>query len=95
LLNIQLRKLFTCSYLYSLAAESKSVAQKIDISRTELIRQALRHELDEIKVDLERAAIAEVLTAMSENANYIQESEALYDGIDENLPEEPENWWKG
>jgi len=79
----------------SLAAESKSVAQKIGISRTELIRQALRHELDEIKVELERTAIAETLTAMSENTNYIQESEALYGGIDEELPEESEGWWKG
>ncbi len=30
-----------------LAEESKSIAEKIGISRTELIRQALRHELDE------------------------------------------------
>ncbi len=39
-----------------LAQESKSIADKIGISRTELIRQALRHELDKIEAQLEQLA---------------------------------------
>jgi len=79
----------------SLAEESKAIAERIGISRTELIRQALRHELDQIKVDLDRALIAKALKAMAENTGYIQESNAFYDSIGDELPEEPENWWKG
>jgi len=78
-----------------LAQESKSVAEKIGISRTELIRQALRHELDEIEARLERAAMAEALKTMRDDSAYIQESEAVYEGLEEALPEEPENWWQG
>ncbi|HEB56436.1 MAG TPA: ribbon-helix-helix protein, CopG family [Gammaproteobacteria bacterium] len=78
-----------------LAQESKSVAEKIGISRTELIRQALRHELDEIEARLERAAMAEALQTMRNDSAYIQESEAVYGGLSESLPDEPENWWQG
>ncbi len=78
-----------------LAQQSKSVADKIGISRTELIRQALRHELDDIEASLERAAIAEALKTMRDDSIYIQESEAVYKGLESVLPEEPENWWQG
>lgn len=78
-----------------LAQESKSIADKIGISRTELIRQALRHELDEIEARLERAAMAEALQTMRDDSAYIQESEAVDEELKEALPEEPENWWQG
>lgn len=78
-----------------LAQESKAIADKIGITRTELIRQALRHELDEIEARLERAAMAEALTAMRNDSACIQESEALYERLSEPLPEEADNWWQG
>ncbi len=78
-----------------LARESKLVADKIGISRTELIRQALRHELDEIEARLERAAMAEALQTMRDDPVYIRECEAVYEGLDEALPDEAENWWQG
>jgi len=78
-----------------LAQESKSIADKIGISRTELIRQALRHELDEIEARLERAAMAEALQTMRDDSAYIQESEAICEGFEEALPDEPKNWWQG
>ncbi len=78
-----------------LAQERKSVADKIGISRTELIRQALRHELDEIEARLERADMADALQTMRDDSAYIQESEAVYEGMSESLPDEPENWWRG
>ncbi|GMR09000.1 MAG: hypothetical protein BMS9Abin26_2012 [Gammaproteobacteria bacterium] len=78
-----------------LARESKTIADKIGITRTELIRQALRHELDEIEARLERAAMAEALTAMRDDPACISESEALYEGLSEALPEEADNWWQG
>ncbi len=78
-----------------LAQESKSVADKIGISRTELIRQALRHELDEIEARLERAAMARALQTMRDDSAYIQESEAVYESLTESLPNEAKNWWQG
>lgn len=78
-----------------LAQESKAIAETIGISRTELIRQALRHEVNEIKARLERAAMAEALKTMSTDRHYIQESESVYKGLEEKMPEDPENWWQG
>jgi len=78
-----------------LAQESKSIAETIGISRTELIRQALRHEVSAIKAQLERAAMAEALRTMSTDMHYIQESESVYKGLEEKMPEDPENWWQG
>ena len=78
-----------------LAQESKTIAETIGISRTELIRQALRHEVNAIKAQLERAAMAEALRTMSTDMHYIQESESVYQGLEEKMPEEPENWWQG
>jgi len=78
-----------------LAQESKAIAETIGISRTELIRQALRHEVDKIKAQLERVEMAEALRAMSTDTHYIQESESVYKGLEEKMPEEPENWWQG
>ncbi len=78
----------------NLAQESKIISEKIGITRTELIRQALRHEIDRIEADIERAAMAQALIAMREDAAYIQESEALSEGLSEMLPTEPDNWWQ-
>lgn len=78
----------------NLAQESKTVSEKMGITRTELIRQALRHEIDRIEADIERASMAEALKTMSDDAFYIQESEALSDGLSELLPQEPDNWWQ-
>lgn len=78
-----------------LARESKLIADKIGLTRTELIRQALRHELDTIEARLERAAMAEALKSMRDDLDYIQESEALYEGLAEPLPGESDNWWQG
>lgn len=78
-----------------LAQESKIIAEKIGITRTELIRQALRHELDTIEAWLERTAMAEALKVMRNDSAYIQKSETLCEGLTKTLPEEPENWWQG
>ncbi len=78
-----------------LAQESKAIAETIGISRTELIRQALRHEVNKIKAQLERTEMAEALRTMSTDMHYIQESESVYKGLEEKMPEEHENWWQG
>ena len=78
-----------------LARESKSIAESIGISRTELIRRALRHELDDVKSQLEREAMAHALEVMRDDPAYNRESEELDVGLDEVLPGEADGWWKG
>jgi metal-responsive CopG/Arc/MetJ family transcriptional regulator len=78
-----------------LARESKSIAESIGISRTELIRRALRHELDEVKSQLEREAMAHAFEVMRDDPAYNRESEELDVGLDEILPGEADGWWKG
>ena len=77
-----------------LAQESKMVAEQIGITRTELIRQALRHELDQIKARMERLAMAEAIQAMKQDPEYLRESEELDAGLTEALPNEKDAWWQ-
>jgi predicted transcriptional regulator len=78
-----------------LAEESKRLAEQIGITRTELIRQALQHELDRIKRQMEREAMAASFRAMRQNDEYLKEAETLDDEFSEFLPDESETWWKG
>ncbi len=78
-----------------LAEESKILAEQLGITRTEFIRQALRHEVREIKAKIERQAMAEALEAMREDPDYLQESEQLETGLAHPFPNEPDHWWQG
>ena len=78
-----------------LARESKQVAERLGISRTELIRQALRHELAAIEARLERQAMATAFAAMRDDPHYMELAERLDEGLSESLVAEPEGWWQG
>lgn len=79
-----------------LALESKQVAEKIGVSRTELIRQALRHELDNIEARFEREAMAAALVNMRSDTAYQQISEAIDEGLTDKVAEEDDGaWWQG
>ena len=78
-----------------LARKSTQAAEKMGISRTELIRVALEHELAAISKRLERADMAKAIEAMREDPDYVQESDILDQGLMESMPHEPENWWQG
>jgi metal-responsive CopG/Arc/MetJ family transcriptional regulator len=75
-----------------LAERSRRVARKLGITRSELIRQALIHEIDQVQAGLERRAMAQSLQALAETADEI---EALDRAFDETLPEDKEGWWNG
>ena len=78
-----------------LAEESKALAEQLGITRTELIRQALRHELDQIKASMERNAMANALRKMREDPDYVEESDTLEKGLNAALPEDLDHWWQG
>ncbi len=75
--------------------ESKELAEKIGISRSELIRQALQHELEHIKAGLQRAEMAKALEAMRSDEAYLADSEALTQGLGIKLTDEEDAWWQG
>ena len=78
-----------------LALESKQVAEKIGVSRTELIRQALRHELDSIEARFEREAMAAALVNMQADTSYQQMSGAIDEGLIDKVAEEADDaWWQ-
>jgi metal-responsive CopG/Arc/MetJ family transcriptional regulator len=78
-----------------LAQQSAKAAARIGISRTELIRIALEHELAAINKRLEREEMAKAFEAMREDSDYERESAILDQGLMDGLPNEPENWWQG
>ena len=78
-----------------LARKSTEAAEKMGISRAELIRVALEHELADIGKRLERADMVKAVEAMRENPDYERESASLDQGLMEDLPNEPVNWWQG
>lgn len=78
-----------------LAKESTQVAERIGVSRTELIRQALRHELDDIEARFEREAMAAALATMRSDETYRQDARAIEEGLTEGVAEETDDWWRG
>ena len=78
-----------------LARQSKEIAEKIGISRTELIRVALEHELANISKQMERNSMAKALEAMREDPTYRKETSELDQGLAEELPDDTDRWWQG
>jgi len=78
-----------------LAEASRRLARKLGISRSELIRRSLAHEIESVEAELERTAMAEGLRALGRNATAIEELETLDNGLVETLPEDKDAWWNG
>ncbi len=72
----------------ALARASTEMAQSLGMTPSELIRQALIHELEHLEASQERQAIAESLRAMAKDERYLDETLA------EPLDDEG-NWWRG
>jgi metal-responsive CopG/Arc/MetJ family transcriptional regulator len=77
-----------------LARESKKIAHKLGISRTELIRRALEHEIANAEAILERDAMAGAFEAMRASNDYLAESNELDQSLETKLPDEVDHWWQ-
>jgi metal-responsive CopG/Arc/MetJ family transcriptional regulator len=78
-----------------LAEQSQVVAKKLGITRSELIRRALIHEIEEAEAGIERRSMAQCLVAMQADASEVDANEALDHAFDEPLPVEGDGWWRG
>lgn len=77
-----------------LASASQETARRLGISRSELIRLSLEHEIERIEADLEQREMAQSLTAMANSPMYLCDAATLDNALDEPLADEQDNWWK-
>lgn len=79
-----------------LAIASQEVAEKLGISRTEFIRQALIHELEDYHSRQEQEAMATCFVMMKKRSRYKKELDEIEEGFGASqLPEDEEGWWTG
>ncbi|WP_295384354.1 ribbon-helix-helix protein, CopG family [uncultured Thiodictyon sp.] len=76
-----------------LAQASLEIAHELGLSRTELIRQAVVHEIAQARGALERRAMAECLRAMGADPSARRLAEDLDAAMDAPLPPEEDGWW--
>lgn len=72
---------------------TSEVAKKLGVSRTEFIRQAVVHELNNFQIQLEQNDIIKSFAAMKKSKKYKEDTELLMDGLNSALPQEGEEWW--
>jgi metal-responsive CopG/Arc/MetJ family transcriptional regulator len=77
----------------ALAKESQDVAHKLGISRTQFIRQAIAHELENYAARLEQEAILKTISAMKKDKKYIEESKKITEEMNSDLPNDGDDWW--
>ena len=78
----------------NLAKASQEIAARLGISRTQFIRQAIAHELEDFQSQLEEEAIVKAFSAMKDNKKYLEETKKLTEGLNSDLPNDGEEWWK-
>ncbi len=71
-----------------LAKASQTAAQKMGMSRTEFIRQAIIHELAQFEAHLEEEEMAKSMLVMKHTKHYLNESDEIMDGFGDDLPKE-------
>ncbi|MCC8371854.1 MAG: ribbon-helix-helix domain-containing protein [Rickettsia endosymbiont of Pseudomimeciton antennatum] len=77
----------------TIARASNEAAKKLGISRTEFIRQAIIHELNNFQLQAEQVAIVKSFTAMKKSKEYIEEMVEITETLNSELPQEGKKWW--
>ncbi len=76
-----------------LSKASTKAARTLGVSRSHFIRQAILHELQNVREQFEQEAIAKSMIALRKSKAYLQESEELESLLNSPLPEDQEKWW--
>ena len=77
----------------AIAEASTKVAKEFGVSRTEFIRRAIIHELDNYKTKSEELGIIKSFNAMKQSTKYSKASKKLIDSLFTELPQEEDKWW--
>ena len=75
-----------------LAKASQEAARRLGISRTQFIRDAIAHELENLQAEMEIEAMVSSIKAMKNSKEYLEESESITEHLNAELPEE-KDWW--
>lgn len=78
----------------SITKESTKYAKKLGISRTEFIKQAIIHELEDVKKKQEQEKIISSFTVMKKSKAYTKEIIQTIEEFEDVLPNEKKQWWK-
>lgn len=76
-----------------LTKESTKFARKLGISRSEFIRRAIIHELEEVKKYETQKEIIDSFTAMKKNSVYQKHILQITEEFEDYLPNEESKWW--
>ena len=76
----------------SIKNESMKVAKYLGLSRTEFIKRAIVHELDNFKKQTEEQKLVKAFNAMKNSKTYLAETIEIMDEFSFNETEEKE-WW--
>lgn len=77
----------------ALAQASQEVACKLGVSRTQFIRQAITHELENFQSRHEQNEIIKSIIAMKSDKDYLEEMDEINKGLNSDLPRERKGWW--
>lgn len=77
----------------NLANKSQEVAKKLGISRTQFIRQAVAHELENLEAKFEQEAIIKSFIAMKNEKSYLEQAEEISQELNVDLPSDKDEWW--
>ncbi len=78
----------------NLTEESTIFAKKLGISRTEFIKRAIIHEVEEIKKQEVQKGLISSLTAMKKDKLYQKHIQEVTEEFEDCLPNEELQWWK-
>jgi predicted transcriptional regulator len=76
----------------SIKEESTKAAKYLGLTRTEFIKQAIIHELDNFKKLRVEAKIAKAFKAMKKSKSYLVESNEIMNDLNSTISED-ELWW--
>ena len=77
----------------SIAKASQNMAKKLGMSRTQFIRIAISHELENVESRIEQENMAQSLIAMKTSKQYLAEADEIMEGLNTELPEDESGWW--
>ncbi len=73
---------------------SQSAARKLKVSRTQFIRQAIIHELQNLQAQFEQEEMAKSFVPAKKHPEYIDELKEIDDALTSHLPKDRKEWWK-
>ncbi len=77
-----------------LVEQSSALAKELGVSRAELIRGAIAHEIAAIRARQEREAMAAAFKAMSKDPKALREIDELDGSGAEQVPDDGDAWWR-